>query len=139
MLKKEFYIDNIGDIDIPPPPEYGSTRFSHDEKEYSLTHSMRDSSRWLMAIDDASYRQFDKRVSEELGIQITKNKTPSIYRLLRIIQKSSLRLLINIKKLTNALVLMFIMLVKIAYLIEVTKIRHGLILQGTQHFHGQHL
>lgn len=59
---------------------------------------MRSSSRWLVAIDDVPYRQFDKRVSEELGIQITKKKTPSIYRLLRIIQKSSLRVVDKYKE-----------------------------------------
>lgn len=90
-LKKDFYIEDVGSINLPSPPMYGSELFKIDEQEYSLGRSMQGSSRWQMAIDDASYRQFDKHMSEELGIQITKNKTPSIYRLLRIIQKSSLR------------------------------------------------
>lgn len=139
LLKREFYIDSIDDFDIPSYPAYGSKRFTHDEEVYSRIYSMKGSSRWMIAIDDASYRQFDKRVSEVLGIQITKNTTPSIYRLLRIIQKSSLRVVDKYKEKYKRTRPYVYYDSEDCVSNRNKKMPHGHILLDMQHFHGPRL
>lgn len=98
FYKGMFYIHKLDNFAIVPPPELGSVIYQKDSQEYIRGYAMRGSPRWKEAIFDASYRNFDKRVSKALGIQITERTTPAIYQMLRIIQKSSNTVVGKIKR-----------------------------------------
>jgi acid phosphatase (class A) len=70
---------------LPPPPAPGAAAFAADEQAYRDTRSLRDTPRWALAIQDANLRFPDaaRAFSCAVGVAISEEDTPHLYRLLR--------------------------------------------------------
>lgn len=67
---------------LPPPPEHGSVQWFADESRYYWGLKQRDTDRGTQAAADANAEDIAQNFSEAFGINITKEDTPCIYRLM---------------------------------------------------------
>lgn len=84
----EYYFLNIDEVPnsqilLPPPPSEDSAAFKYDEACYDWGKSMRDTERGEQAARDAHIEGdgVPQLFSEAFGIEISKDKTPEIYKL----------------------------------------------------------
>jgi len=84
----ESYFLKLGDVAnslelLPTPPEQSSTRFKYDEERYLWGKKQRETPRGDQAAADANLEGegVPLAFSESFGIQISKDQTPEIYRL----------------------------------------------------------
>lgn len=70
---------------LPPPPAEGSAAFAADEDAYQTTRRLRDTPRWMLAVQDAKLDFPDPAhtFSCALGTAITEEHTPSLYMIMR--------------------------------------------------------
>ena len=69
---------------LPPPPEAGSILFLYDKARYDWGKLQRDTPRGEQAVSDARVNGdgVPFAFSEAFGIEITRDKTPELYRLI---------------------------------------------------------
>lgn len=69
---------------MPGPPDTLSARYAYDVEQYQWGKTMRDTPRGQIAITDAVYgmQTIINEFSGPFGLQISKNETPEIYKLL---------------------------------------------------------
>lgn len=69
---------------LPEPPAYNSTRYQDDWAMYQWGKSVRNTDRGQLAIEDAGInaRYFMKRFSPALGVELTPEEFPDLFRLL---------------------------------------------------------
>ena len=70
---------------LPPPPEPGSILFMYDEARYQWGKLQRETPRGELAVSDARLGGDGMSIAfnEAFGMEITKENTPEIYRLIR--------------------------------------------------------
>jgi len=70
---------------LPPHPEAGSAAFERDKEASTAGFAHRDTPRWDEAIKDANlnFPEATEAFSDAVGFQITEEKTPRLYMLLR--------------------------------------------------------
>lgn len=78
---------------LPPPPESGSAAAAHDEDVARRLLRLRGSARWSLAVEDANteFPRVATTWSCALGVAVTPDGTPTLYRLLRRVQADSSR------------------------------------------------
>lgn len=69
---------------LPPPPSETSKRFEYDKSQYEWGKSIRNSERGKQAAQDADLSEgwINKAFKEAYGMEISKNNTPELYKLL---------------------------------------------------------
>lgn len=74
------HLENV----LPEPPAFNSTRFQDDFAMYQWGKSIRHTERGQQAVEDAGINAayFMKRFSPAMGIELTPEKFPELYRLL---------------------------------------------------------
>jgi acid phosphatase (class A) len=70
---------------LPPPPAPGTAAFAADEEAYRTTRAFRGTPRWALAASDAdlTFPEAAGTFSCALGVPVTEEATPHLYRLLR--------------------------------------------------------
>lgn len=69
---------------LPPPPTEGTANFARDMEQYVIGRALRDTPRGQQAVKDANLGDgwFCESFSEAFGTEISKEKTPELYKLL---------------------------------------------------------
>ena len=82
---------------LPKPPGYASVAFLYDQAQYHRGYALKGSKRWQQAYDDSVLDRADRRnintlvrnFEQAFGIPITKQRTPSLYRVIQEIRRDS--------------------------------------------------
>ncbi len=69
---------------LPPPPAEGSAQFEYDKAQYEWGKSIRDTERGVQAVSDANLSKgwINGAFGEAFGEEISKERTPELYKLL---------------------------------------------------------
>ena len=76
---------------LPEPPAENSAQFAYDEAQYQWGKSIRDTPRGKMAVSDADLSEgwIGRVFSEPFGYEISAEKTPEIYKLLKGVERDA--------------------------------------------------